>query len=308
VALTVRAVRDDDDIWRIRDFLRQVFLLNGRQEVSWHVARYDYWRWQGVENTEHFRLAEVVFIWETADGQIAAVLNPEGRGEAFLQVHPGLRTPRLEEEMLGVAEEHLAAPGPNGRPGLRVWASDHDDLRRGILTRRGYTPGDGPEHLRRRPLSLAVPDAPAAAGYTVRALGDVEELPARSWVSWKAFHPDEPDERYQGWEWYHNIQRGPLYRRDLDIVAVAPGGEFASFCTAWYDYVTRSAYFEPVGTAPAHQRRGLGKAVVCAALHRLKCLGATVAFVGGYSPAANALYASLGFAQYDLLEPCVKEL
>ena len=152
MALTLRAARDDDDMWRIRDFLRQVFLINGRQEMSWHVARLDYWRWQGVENTEHSRLAEVVYIWETADGQIAAVLNPEGRGEAFLQVHPGLRTPRLEEEMVRVAEEHLAAPGSNGRPALRVWASDHDDLRRGILTRRGYTPGDGPEHLRRRPL------------------------------------------------------------------------------------------------------------------------------------------------------------
>ena len=219
MALIMRAVRDDDDTWRIRDFLRQVFLLNGRQEVSWHVARLDYWRWNAVENIEHFRLEEVVFIWETADGQIAAVLNPEGRGEAFLQVHPGLRTPELEEEMVGVAEEHLAAPGPNGRPALRVWASDHDDLRRGMLARRGYAPDDGPENLRRRLLSLALPDAPAPPGYTVRALGDVEELPARSWVSWKAFHPDEPDERYQGWEWYHNIQRCPLYRRDLDIVA-----------------------------------------------------------------------------------------
>ncbi len=47
-----------------------------------------------------------------------------------------------------------------------------------------------------------------------------------------------------------------LYRRDLDIVAVAPGGEIAGFCTIWYDDVTRTGY-EPVGVVPEYHRRGL---------------------------------------------------
>ena len=77
-----------------------MFLLNDRRELSWHVARLDYWRWHGVENMGHGRLEEDVFMWETPDarmpsGQIAAVLNREGPGEAFLQVHPGLRTLEL---------------------------------------------------------------------------------------------------------------------------------------------------------------------------------------------------------------------
>jgi ribosomal protein S18 acetylase RimI-like enzyme len=239
---------------------------------------------------------------------MAAVLNPEGRGEVFLQVHPGLRTPSLEEEMLDVAEKRLAVPGPSGQRRLRVWANEHDDLRQGILIRRGYTKSDEPEYQRRRPMSVPIPDAPVAAGYTVRALGDVEELPARSWVSWKAFHPDEPDDHYEGWEWYLNIQRMPLYRRDLDMVAVAPSGEFASFCTVWYDDVTRTGVFEPVGTAPAHQRRGLAKAVMCEGLRRLKRLGATMAHVSSYEPAAHASYTSVGFTEYDLSEPWAKEL
>jgi ribosomal protein S18 acetylase RimI-like enzyme len=133
-------------------------------------------------------------------------------------------------------------------------------------------------------------------------LGDEKELPARSLVSWRAFHPNEPDDHYEGWTWYLNVQRAPLYRRDLDLVAVAPGGEFASFCTVWFDDVNRMGVFEPVGTAPAHQRRGLGKAVMCEGLRRLKHLGATLATVGSYSNEAGALYASLGFTEYDLLE------
>ena len=304
--LTMRRYRDEGDYWRIREFLRQVFRLNDRRELSWQVYRFDYWRWHGVENMGHGRLEEDVFMWETADGQMAAVLNPEGKGQVYLQVHPGLRTAELEEAMLDVAEKHLAIPGPNGRK-LRVWANADDNLRQEILTRRGYTKSDWPEYQRRRPMSVPIPDVPVTEGYTVRALGDVQELPARSFVSWKAFHPDEPNDRYEGWDWYPNVQRAPLYRRDLDIVAVAPNGEFASFCTVWFDDVTRSGAFEPVGTAPVHQRRGLGKAVMCEGLRRLKRMGATMAYVGSYSVEAHALYASVGFTEYDLSEPWAKE-
>ena len=309
---TMRLCQNEDDYWRIREFLREVFLLNDRREHSWQAYRFDYWRWHGIENLGQGPLEETVFIWEMEGGQIAAVLNPEGRGEVYLQVHPRLRTPELENEILSVAETHLAVPGPDGRRRLRVWAPEQDKLRQQILSQRGYAKSSGPAYQRRRPVAgegvQSLPSAPLPAGYTVRALGDVEEHPARSWVSWRAFHPHEPADRYEGWDWYGNIQRAPLYRRDLDIVAVAPSGEIASFCTVWFDDVTRTGAFEPVGTAPAHQRRGLGKAVMCEGLRRLARMGATMAYVGSYGPAAHALYASVGFLDYDLDEPWAKEL
>jgi GNAT superfamily N-acetyltransferase len=137
------------------------------------------------------------------------------------------------------------------------------------------------------PLEPAIAGFHPPAGYTLRALGDECELPARSWLSWKAFHPDEPDEKYQGWEWYRNVQRVPLYRRDLDLLAVAPHGELAAFCTVWFDDVTRTAVFEPVGTHPAHQKRGLGKALMTEGLRRAQRLGATLATVSSYGKAAH---------------------
>ncbi len=302
---TMRLYQTEDDYWRIRGFLREVFLLNSRREVSWPPARFDYWRWHGIENMKDGRLEQDVFIWETADSQIVAVLNREGPGEAHLQVHPGRRTPELEQEMIAVAEEHLAVPTPGGRPKLRIWANQHDSLRHALLIRRGYTRGDWPEYQRRRSLDEPIPEARPAEGYTVRALGDAQELPARSWASWRGFHSDEPDEHFTGGdgEWYRVIQRMPLYRRDLDIVAVAPGGEIAAFCTLWYDDVTRAGYFEPVATVPEHRQRGLGKAVMAEAMRRIKRLGATLVTVGGYSPEANALYASIVSPAYDLSEP-----
>lgn len=301
-----RKYQSEDDYWAIRAFLREVFLLNDRREICWPLYRWDYWRWHVNENIFRFDLSAAVFLWETDDGRLAAVLHPEGAGEAFLQVHPAFRSAELDVEMISVAETQFAVTRADGRQRLVIWAHKTDAVRQDLLARRGYTRGDSPEYQRRHSLAAAIPDIAPPAGYTLRALGDVEEHPARSWVSWRAFHPDEPDDKYEGWTWYRNVQRAPLYRRDLDLVAVAPDGELAAFCTLWFDDVTRTAAFEPVGTHPDHQRRGLGRALMAEGLRRVRDLGATLCAVGSYSEAAGALYASLGFTEYDLSEPWVK--
>lgn len=291
--LNKRPYQYEDDYWRLRAFLREVFLLNDCREFSWQVARLDYWRYFGNEHLEHYVLTEAITLWETDDGSIAAFVTPESRGHAYLQVHPAIRTPELEDDILEAAETRLAEPNDTGRRQLTVWAHSTDSLRQQVLHKRGYTRGDWAEHQFRRCLEPDIADVQPALGYTIRSLGDATEIPARSWLSWRVFHPDEPAENYRGWAWYPDVQRCPLYRRDLDLVAVAPNGNLAAFCTVWYDDVTRTGYFEPVGTALEHQRKGLGKAVMTEGMRRLKHMGATYATVGGYSQAAIALYSSV---------------
>jgi GNAT superfamily N-acetyltransferase len=300
--LNKRSYQTEDDYWRIRDFLREVFILNGRREYSWPVARLDYWRWHGIMNMGDGTLGTGVYLWEVEDGQIAAVLNREGAGKAFLQIHPAFKTAALEEQMITLAEEHLRAPSRRGGQVLWVWCDSLDTLRQRILAERGYTQlEDAYENQWRRDLELPIPEDPVKAGYRIRALGDESELPSRSWASWRAFHPDEPDEKYENdWSWYLNIQSAPLYRRDLDLVAIAPSGEVAAFTTIWYDDVTRCGYFEPVGTIPEHQRRGLARSLIYEGLRRLKTMGATQAMVGGEAPHANAFYQSVMGPLFDL--------
>jgi mycothiol synthase len=304
---TMRPYQTEDDYWRIRQFLRDVCLLNNRREFSWSLLRWDYWRWHVNENIYHMKLEDVVTLWEV-NGQIVAAVTPDSVGEAFFQIHPAFREDICMSEMLDVAERKLSQTNATGRQELIAWVNAADDATKSLFTERGYVRSRyKAEHMRRRFLTQPVPASVPPSGYTVRALGDEAELPARSWLSWKVFHPDEPDEKYQGWEWYKNIQRVPLYRRDLDIVAVAPDGELAAFCTVWFDDITRTAVFEPVGTHPAHQKRGLGKAIMSEGLRRAQRLGATMASVSSYSDAAHALYHSVGFTEFDLLEPWIKE-
>ena len=311
--LTRRLYHDEDDYWRIRAFLREVLLRNNLRELSWHVAEFDYWRWHIVANLEGWNLEDVIFLWETPDGRLAAVLTPMGSGQAFLHIHPDFRTPSLEDEMLAVAKEHLSATGNDNRRRVWVSAGVQDVMRHAALTRNGFKRISTSAHQacwRHRSLEGPIPKCPPPPGYTVRALGDGLELLERCYASGLAFHPDEPAiaiENRDDVGWYRNIQRAPLYRRDLDIVAIAPDGAVASFCTAWFDDATRTGVFEPVGTVPAHQRRGLGKAVLCEAFRRLKHLGAVMAYVHSYEAPAHALYASVGFTEYDLVELWVKE-
>lgn len=305
-----RPYQTEDDFWRMREFLREVFLLNHRLERCWHVARLDYARWHGCLNCARVGLAEVVYLWE-ADEQLIAFLMPDGgRGEAHFCVHPEWRTLELEEEMLNVAEEHLALIKPDGSHKLYVWAPESDNLRQGLVGKYGYHKDDWPEYQWYRDLDVSISAGPIPSGYTIRSLGDGLELLERCYASGLGFHEGDIKiavENRDDPAWYHNIQTAPLYRRDLDLVAIAPDGAIAAFCTIWFDDVTRSAYFEPVATVPAHQRRGLGKALMTEGLRRLQRMGATRAFVGGHSAAANALYRSVMGSKHELYEVWVKE-
>ena len=214
--------------------------------------------------------------------------------------------------MITLAEERLTTTDKDDRQKLCYWIDSKDNHCQEILTRRGFHKVDSPESQEfqhRRSLDESLPETPLIAGYTIRSQGDGLELLERCYASGLGFHDDDihiaRDNRDHP-TWYHHIQSAPLYRRDLDIVAVASDGSIASFCTIWFDDVTRTVYFEPVATVPAHQRHGLGRAVMIEGLHRLKLMGCKVAFVGGYSQAANALYFSVMGPDHDISEPWEK--
>lgn len=308
----MRPYRSEEDYWRMRQFLRDVMLLNNLHQYSWHVARLDYWWWFAQPDLEKMNLEEVMFFWETETGEIAAILNPEGKGQAYLQVHPKYRTPELEEEMIATAEKNLKHPNREGRQRSLVYANSKDTLRHEILKQHGYQKVERPEtseviHI--FSLSQNITEAQTPAGYTIRALGHGLELLERCYASGLGFHDDDINTARENREdptWYHHIQNAPLYRRDLDIVAIASDGSVASFCTVWFDDVTRTAYFEPVATVPRHQRRGLGKAVLTEGLKRLKTMGTQIANVSGYSNAANGLYFSVFGEEHDTVQPWEK--
>lgn len=309
--LTMRTY-EAPDFWRIRGFLRETFLLNGHEELNWQAYRFEYWVWHGVANLGQGPLSERVCLWETPEGKLAAVLNAESKGNSYIQMHPEFRTEELEREMAGVAEERLWTVAKDGKNKVAVWAHEGDLLREGMLESRGFkVRPEATMHDRWMSLDGEVPAPVVPAGFVVRPMGDGAELLERCYTSGLAFHPDDPDYAHDNRAdvtWYRNIQKAPLYRRDLDIVAVAPDGAVASFCTIWFDDITLTAACEPVATSPAHQKKGLAKACIHEGLRRAREMGATKGYVGSGEEGAHRCYASAGLKDYRVSRQWVKEV
>jgi predicted N-acetyltransferase YhbS len=128
------------------------------------------------------------------------------------------------------------------------------------------------------------------AGFHLKSLADENDLVKVHRVLWRGFnHPGEPpadglDDRVQ-------MQQAPSFDKALQIVAVAPTGDFVAYCGTWYEAVNRIAYVEPVATDPDYRRMGLGKAAVLEGLRRCASLGATLAYVGS----DELFYRAIGF-------------
>ena len=293
--LAPHPLQTEDDYWRVRNFLRDVFLENDRLEYSWSVPRLDYWRWHFILTCQACESVEKgMILWENENGEITAILNDLGGGELRLHIHPRFRTAEFENDVLAQTEMCFATQDESGRSFVYMPVFAGDTLHQEVLAQRGYAKQKGWSHHWRRDLDALLPDTPLPEGYIIRSMGDLDEHPARSWASWRSFHSDEPVGAYDGdYSWFRNLQSAPLYRRDLDIVAVTATGEIASFCTIFYDDYTRSAVSVLVGTVVEHWRRGLGKAVIVEGMRRLKTMGCTRIFATAYDPPADALYGSV---------------
>jgi ribosomal protein S18 acetylase RimI-like enzyme len=285
--------------------LRQIASAHRGRHPTWHVARWDYWVTHGITNIERQDLREVVWLWETPSGRIAALVNPEGAGEAFFHVRQAPSPSRLLEEMLEVAERSLARV-EGGRASLRIWIPERDGEAGQVLARSGYVVDGTPEDSRCRDLTAPIPEARPPAGYRIRPLRDGDDFPARGELSQHVFHPVPDGSTAMTREEYLAVQRGPLYRRDLDLVAEGPGGELVGFATVWFDDSTRTGLFEPVGVAARHRRRGIGRALLLEGMRLLRWYGADLAFVGSFGTDVGGFYASAGLVPYERLVPWMR--
>ena len=130
-----------------------------------------------------------------------------------------------------------------------------------------------------------VPEPPVPAGFRIASLADDDDFQKLHPLLWRGFnHEGEPPPGARADREF--MQSAPNFRKDLNVVIVAPDGGFASYCGMWYEPCHRIAYVEPVATDPDYRRLGLGEAAVLEAVRRCGRAGTTVAFVGTGMPAS----------------------
>lgn len=295
--VTARSLQREADFWRVRDLLITTYTATPLG-FNWEVRRWDGSRFHHATDDWFVRSARSVHLWETSDGQLVGVVNPDGAGNAQLQLHPDFRA--LEPAMVAWAEEQIAVPNAEGLCQLEIFVFDYDTPRQQLLQSRGYIPMSYGGATRRLQLADHHEEPTGlAAGYRL-ATTHPEELANCQRIADllnAAFNRDF----HTGIEVQNFTRHAPCFRPELDLVAVAPDGAFAAYVGIAYDEVNRHAIFEPVCTHPKHQRQGLARSLMIEGIQRLKIIGAVDVTVdtGDMIP-ANRLYDSIGFTEVCL--------
>ena len=290
-----RRYQSNADLEAMRDLLRQGRLANNSTyyvhpgDLNWWLfyppLAYDFWG--------------SIYLWDDPDqpGKILAwaLLSPVG--ETFdVVLRPELRGTPLAGEMYAWAIRQVTALAKQaGREHIGVfWISEDDALMRTWLLEHGFALASRDAHLI---CDLAAP-RPATQlpdGFVLRSSRGLAEVNQRAWAQYNAFDNSAAFEVYV--QRFTRFMQTPAYDPIWDLVAAAPDGQIAAFCIVWPDPLTGIGLFEPVGTHPDFQRRGLGKALMLEALARLQSAGLRQAIVttGADHLPAVQLYESAGF-------------
>ncbi len=238
------------------------------------------------------------WVWAREDGSVSAFAWLDAPSHDDVAIDPDGGPPL--NEALAFLEERTRE---GHRTSIGVVVIDGDVAREETLRARGYVrSADGNTRMWRR--MTAAPEAAMPGGYKlVEAQADFGQ---RAFVEADAFG----GEGLSGEAWRSFTKRLPNYRAELDLLAIASDRGGASAATFWYDDATHCGEIEAVGTAKAHLRQGVGKAVISEGLRRLHTLGAATAVVQTTigNGAAIALYRSCGFEVVGHDYAWVKEL
>jgi predicted N-acetyltransferase YhbS len=285
VNIKLRQYNVKKDFKTVGDFLVKHYLPENRDGNYLQPA------WEYMHSHPYFKdgLLDSFRIWED-DGKIVGVVHPESLPEeAFFEIHPDY--PHLKAEMFAYTEEHIKGRGPDGRICVLAFINDFDKEFEALAEAHGYAIfSELARPMAHLPIPKPFPSIHLAEGFRLQSLADENDLAKLDRCVWRGFnHGDEPPAvDYAGRK---KMQSAPSFRKDLNIVAVEPGGNYVAYAGLWFEPVNKFAYVEPVCTDPDYRLRGLGKAAVLEGIRRCSQLGATVAYVGNTLP----IYLSIGF-------------
>ena len=278
------------DFQRVMKFLRDSFAETGSLH-NWLPPRFENSRAEVASGTR---------LWEEVDGpepRVVAVANPETRYVYFIQMDPDYAY--LEGEVVEWIVEHCASLKSSGEElTVSIVTLEGNPAREAALREHGFERGPVYGIFRLRAVDAPIPDVRPPEGYVIRSVRPDEDFDRIAAAVRVVFGHGEWFTR----EILDGISRASFYREDLDLVAVAPNGDIASFCTFRMDPPSRVTELEPMGTLPEYRRMGLAKAILVEGFRRLKRYDPTLLYIGGAAdtPEANRLYEVTGFTErYD---------
>ncbi len=253
-----------------------------------------------------------IYLWDDPQrpGRLLgwALLSADWVGfDVYIQ--PELKGSPLGMDMYTWAEQRaLRIAQDKGKPTIYcLWIRHDDEVLCKHFVARGFNLRPGMVHVSRKLDDvLDPPDIPA--GFEVRSCRGEPEVTTRASAQYRAFASRAPFEHYE--KRFRNFVRSPMYDGEHDVVAVAQDGQIGAFCIIWPEAENLVGLFEPMGTHPEFQRKGLGKAVMLEGLRRLQAYGMRQAIVSTDEDnlAAIRFYESMGFQEIYRLGTYAKDV
>lgn len=268
-----------------------------RTHTTWCLGRLVDWKYALYENKRAYAsfCEENAHLWFDAFGELAGfVLSESGDAGFYVLTLDGYRF--LYEEMLNWVLDVWNVPQKEGsRFTTEITECQHWE--RDILARYGFTV-QAEFFTRRFDLTQdLVPRLPLEPGFVLVDMHSHPDAVAQGILRANAFQ-EKTDlteaELNDRLKYYNHSSHGPIYHPQTDVVVMAADGRFVAGCEALINAPCLEADIERVCTHSDFRHRGFARAAIQECLHRLKAMGIRNAYITGYSPAAIALYGSLG--------------
>ncbi len=298
-----RGYNIDEDFTSIMIFLYETFKKNDSYN-NWFPDRFE---------NNHDNWVDDIRIWEEYNDsitpskkRIVAVANPESFTDYYIQIDPVYSF--IEREILIWIEQHCLRKkkASNKKEQLTIHTIEGNSAREKVLTELGYVKGEVATYLRLRPVNSPIPDFSCPEGFEIRTIKGKSDYDQLAGLIRLIFGHGE---------WFNakvleGLARCSFYNQDLDLVAIAPDGSIASFCTFRMDPNSKITNLEPMGTHPKYRKLGLAKGLISEGLRRAMKYNPTFFYIGGAAntPAANRLYDSVGFTEKLAEDSWYKEI
>jgi ribosomal protein S18 acetylase RimI-like enzyme len=288
-----RPYESPEDLYAIGRLIRRAYAQDACWN-AWTFCRFDIWAQRRIADERLLGKSgwqQGIRLWEDQDTLIGAAF-PDRRGlAAIIQdgMHPELLDPMLDHLEAQAAGQIEADP-------LEVEIRARNTCLRERLAERGYQGSEDFMYCRARPLIAAERDpVRVPEGFRLKTLESDAERQGYIYAVqtvFKVLH-QLPIQQM--------VHQAPSARACLDLICVSDEDEIAAFSTAWFDEESRIAEFEPVGTVPQFQKRGLASALLAETCNRLRRLGCREVHVESWSESegANRLYAASGLKEVD---------
>jgi GNAT superfamily N-acetyltransferase len=275
------------------------FIVDHNEQIraysTWCIGRLVDWKYGLYENKTAVPdfTNQNAHLWFDGFERLAAfVISEEGDGGFAILTLSGYRF--LFAEIL---QWVLANWGEERGPKLSIEITARQEMEAGTLQQHGF---EQKGSFFRQTFDLSqelMPRASLETGFAIVDMATHPDYRAQRILRDEAFggRSEVPEADLQReLLFYNHGQQGPIYHPQTDLCVMAPDGRFVSGCEALIDAHNGEADIERVCTHSSFRQRGFARSVIQECLYRLRDMGLRKAYIAGYSPAAIALYASLG--------------